>query len=80
MNELKERINKAITTMRKWPNVVEVDDENFGVYFIGKEIFVIYAGHDFDIEELEEFRNGIVEKIVVELEANRFESNKMFVG
>lgn len=80
MNEIKERINKAITTMRSWPNVVEVNKENFGVYFIGKEIFVIYSGTDFELEELEEFRKGIVEKIVVELEANRFESCKMFVG
>lgn len=80
MDDLKSRINAAITTMRKWPNVVNVNDENYGVYFIGKDIFIIYAGHDFDLDELEEFKPGVVEKIAVELEANRFESCKSFVG
>jgi hypothetical protein len=37
MEELKERINAAITTMRAWPNVVTVEERLFGPYFIGKD-------------------------------------------
>lgn len=77
MNELKERIKNAITTMKKWPNVVKVNNEYYGIYFHGKEIFVIHNSCDTFVEELPK---DVVEKIVVELEANRFEVNKSFQG
>ena len=76
MEELKERINAAITTMRAWPNVVTVEEHLFGPYFIGKEIYVICDGcTDVEIDELPK---ELVEKIVVELEAGRFKVSKCF--
>jgi hypothetical protein len=76
MEELKERINAAITTMRKYPNVVTVDGRLYGPYFYKKEIYVICDGST-DVE-IDELPKDIVEKIVVELEAGRFEASKCF--
>lgn len=76
MESLKVRINAAITTMRKWPNVVNVDGDYYGVYFHGKEICVIHSS-DALVEELPV---SIVEKIVQELESGRYEVNKAFQG
>ena len=41
MKTLKDRINSAITTMRSWPNVVKVDGELYGIYFIKKNIMYL---------------------------------------
>ena len=77
MEELKKRINQAVTTGRKWPNVVNVGKEYYGIYFIKKDIFVIWNGTDIEIDELSK---ETVEAITEKLEANDFEPNKSFVG
>ncbi len=77
MKRLKERINAAITTMRKWPNVVKIGDEYYGVYFRGKEIFVIHNSCDTFVEELP---INVVNSIVDELESGRYSVSKEFQG
>lgn len=79
--EAKTRINNAITTGRTWPNVVSVSDkyeDHYGIYFIGKEVFIINIGRDIELQELYEEDESLVEKIVLELEAGRFKPNKSF--
>ena len=76
--EAKTRINNAITTGRNWCNVVDIKDEDrhFGIYFIGKEVFIIDACVDRELQDLYDEDENIVEKIVLELEAGRFKLNK----
>ena len=38
----KDRINTVITTMRKWPHVVELGKECYGLYFQAKQIYIIH--------------------------------------
>jgi len=77
--ESKTRINNAITTSRKWPNVVSVSDkyeDQYGIYFMDKDVFIINSGVDRELQELYDEDEKLVEKIVLELEAGRFKLNK----
>lgn len=79
--ETKTRINNAITTGRKWPNVISVSDkyeDHYGIYFMDKDVFIINSGMDRELQELYDEDEKLVEKIVLELEAGRFKPNKSF--
>lgn len=77
IQSFKDRINAVITTMRKWPNFVDLDKECYGLYFQGKEIYIINRGMDNSIDS---FPKDVLEKIVLEIEAGRYMADKTFQG